>query len=247
MITAVAALFLAAAPVTSREADISVLSAGAVEPGLRAFAQLVTREMGHNLTIQVNTAPQIVERLTRGEVYDILISPAPVLDQAAKDGKVATDTRVPVGRVGAGIVVRADAPIPDVGSVEALENALRSADSVVYNTASTGLYLDWLFARLGILDDVKPKSTRYADGASVMKHVSSGRGNEIGFGAITEIRMHESAGLRYVGPLPADAQNYTSYEAAMMMGATAQDSARAVLRLLATPAGRAALRSGGVE
>lgn len=243
----VATLFLAAVSAAGQGAEVAVLSAGAVEPGLRAFAELARRETGHDLKIQFNTGPQIADRLGRGEVYDILISPAGVIGQAAKDGRIATDTMTPVGRVGAGIVVRAAQPLPDVGTVEAFTTALLSADSVVYNTASTGLYLDTLFAKLGILDTLKRKSTRYADGASVLKHVTDGTGNEIGFGAITEIRMHESQGLRFAGPLPADVQNYTTYQAAMMAGATARDPARAVLRLLATPAGRAALMSGGVE
>lgn len=243
----VVAVLLTAVPAAALGAEVTVLSAGAVEPGLRAFAELVKRETGHDLEIQVNTGPQIGERLARGEVYDILISPTAVIGQAAKDGKVATDTMVPVGRVGAGIVVRAAAPLPDVGTVEAFTRTLLSADSVVYNTASTGIYLDNLFAKIGILDELKPKATRYADGASVMKHVINGEGREIGFGAITEIKMYESQGLRYVGPLPADMQNYTQYEAVMMASATAQDAARGVLRLLATPAGRAALVSGGVE
>ena len=50
-----------------------------------------------------------------------------------------------------------------------------------------------------------------------------------------------------VGPLPAEVQNYTSYEAAVMNGATAADAARAVLKLLATPAGKAAFVAAGVE
>ncbi len=247
MTAIVVAVLLTVAPTVALGAEVTVLSAGAVESGLRAFAQLVKRETGHDLTIQFDTGPQIAERLARGEVYDILISPAAMIGQAAKDHKVATDTLVPIGRVGAGVVVRAAAPLPDIGTVEALKRALLSADSVVYNTASTGIYLDNLFAKIGILDEVKRKATRYADGASVMKHIINGDRNEIGFGAITEIRMYESQGLRYVGPLPADVQNYTSYEAALMTSATAQDAARAVLRLLATPAGRAALVSGGVE
>jgi molybdate transport system substrate-binding protein len=118
---------------------------------------------------------------------------------------------------------------------------------VVYNSASTGLYLDKLFANWGILDQLKPKSTRYPDGASVMEHVIKGSGNQIGFGAITEIKMYVPKGLQLVGPLPADVQNYTSYEAAMMSGATAADATRAVLKLLATPAGKAAFVAAGVE
>jgi len=228
-------------------AEIKVLSAGAVEPGLHAFAQIVKRETGHDLKIQFNTAPQIAKRLAAGEVYDILISPPAAIEQAVKDGKVVADSRVPVGRVGGGIIVRTAAAAPNVASVDAFKRALLDADSVVYNTASTGLYLDKLFANMGILEQIKPKSTRYADGASVMEHIIKGKGNEIGFGAITEIKMYESKGLKLVGPLPAEVQNYTSYEAALMSGATAADAAKAVLRQLATPAGKAAFVSAGVE
>ena len=232
---------------TAQAAEIRVLSAGAVEPGLHAFAALVKRETGHELKIQFNTAPQIAKRLAANEVYDILVSPPAVVEQSAKDGKVAADTRVPVGRVGAGIIARTGATPPNVGSVDALKQAILAADTLVYNSASTGIYLDKLFAGWGILEQLKPKSTRYADGASVMEHVIKGSGNQIGFGAITEIKMYVPKGLQLVGPLPAEVQNYTSYEAVVMNGATAGDASRAVLKLLATPAGKAAFVAAGVE
>ena len=231
----------------SLAAEIKVLSAGAVEPGLHAFAEQVKRDMGHDLKIQFNTAPQIAKRLAAGEIYDILISPPAAIEQAIKDGKVIAETRVPVGRVGGGIIVRSSAIAPNVATVDALKQALLGADSVVYNTASTGLYLDRLFGKLGILDQLKPKTTRYPNGASVMEHVIKGRGNEIGFGPITEIKLYESKGLKLVGPLPAEAQNYTSYEAAAMTGAASLEAARAVLRHLATPAGKAIFAAKGVE
>jgi len=243
----IAALVMALLGGMSYAADIRVLSAGAVEPGLHAFAKLAKQETGHDLKIQFNTAPQIAKRLAAGEVYDILISPPAAITAAAKDGKVLAETRAPVGRVGAGIIVRSAGAAPNVSSVDALKQALLAADSIVYNTASTGLYLDKLFAKMGVLDELKPKTTRYPDGASVMEHVIKGKGNEIGFGAITEIKMYEPKGLKLVGPLPADVQNYTSYEAVVMNGAPAADAARAVLKLLASPAGKAAFVSGGVE
>ncbi len=242
-----AMLITSAVPAPSLAAEIKVLSAGAVEPGLHAFAQQVKRELGHDVKIQFNTAPQIAKRLAAGEVYDILISPPAVIEQATKDGKVAADTRVPVGRVGAGIIVRDGAAVPNIATVDALKQALLSADSVVYNTASTGLYLDKLFEKFGILEQLKPKTTRYADGASVMEHVIKGKGNEVGFGAITEIRLYEPKGLKLVGPLPAEVQNYTSYEAALMTGAAAAEAARAVLRQLARPDSKVVFSKAGVE
>ena len=80
-----------------------------------------------------------------------------------------------------------------------------------------------------------------------MEHVIRGKGAEIGFGAMTEIRLYESKGLTMIGPLPPDAQNFTAYEAAVMTGAKNAEAARDVLRLIATPAGKAAFVSGGVE
>ena len=233
----------------SRAADIKVLSAGAVEPAIEAFAHQLKRDTGHDLKILFNTAPQIAKRLAAGEVYDILISPPAVVDQALKDGKVVAEGRVRVGRVGGGIHVRSSAPVPNIATAEALKQAVLAADSVVYNTASTGLYLDKLFASMGILEQIKPKSTRYANGASVLEHVIKGKGNEIGFGAITEIKLYEGKGLKYVGPLPAEVQNYTSYDAAMMTGGTAatEDLAREVLKHMATPASKAIFVKAGVE
>ena len=248
MLKTLACLLLSLAVVSAAAAaEVRVLSAGAVEPGLAAFAQLVKRETGHELKVQYNTAPRIAQRLAAGEVYDILISPPAAIAQAAQDGTVDAATRTAVGRVGAGVVVRAGAPAPDVASVDALRAAVLAADSLVYNTASTGLYLDRLFASMGIADAIKGKTTRYPDGAAVMEHVSRGKGSEIGFGAITEIRMVEPKGLRLVGPLPAAVQNYTSYDAVAMTGAADPAAARAVLALLGTPAGRAAFAAGGVE
>jgi len=226
--------------------EVTVLSAGAVEPGLRGFADLVRRQTGDELAIQFNTAPRIAQRLAAGERFDVLISPPAVIAKAAQDGKVDAAARTAVGKVGVGVVVRGDAPVPAIGSVEALKASLLAADSVVYNQASTGLYLEKLFAELGIADALKAKTTRYPDGAAVMEHVLRGRGNEIGFGAITEIRMVEPKGLRLVGPLPASVQNYTSYEAVLMTG-SASLPAKAALAMMATPAGRAAFLAGGVE
>lgn len=232
---------------TSFAAEIRILSAGAVEPGLQAFAQVVKRETGHDLKIQFNTTPQIAQRLASGEAYDIVIAPPDAIAKAAKDGKVVADTRIAVGRVGAGVVVRNGASAPDIASVDALKRTLLAADSVVYNTASSGIYLDKLFEKMGILEQLKPKTARYPDGASVMEHVIKGKGIEIGFGAITEIKAYEPKGVKLVGPLPADVQNYTSYEAAMMTGATSPEAVKAVLNQMATPAGKAAFAAGGVE
>jgi ABC-type molybdate transport system substrate-binding protein len=55
-------------------ADIKVLSAGAVEPGLHKAVEQFKRATGHDVAIQFNTAPQIAQRMQDGYVADVLIA-----------------------------------------------------------------------------------------------------------------------------------------------------------------------------
>ncbi|PWT85448.1 MAG: hypothetical protein C5B56_14060 [Proteobacteria bacterium] len=232
---------------TAMAAEIRIFSAGAVEPGLVRAVEQFQRTSGHMVTVQFNTAPQLAKRLADGETADILIAPPAALDEQIKSGKVSAEGRQMLGRVGAGVVVRTSAPSPDVSTSEALKRTVLAADSIVYNTASTGLYLDKLFERWGVLEQIKGKTTRYPNGEKVMEHIIHGSGNQIGFGAVTEIKLFEPKGLKLVGPLPADVQNYTSYGAALMTKAASVDAAKAFLAFLATPAAKQLFVAAGIE
>src|ERR1700692_1673805 len=212
------ACLVAAFSASAIAAEIKVLSAGAVEPGLRRAAEADQRGTGNTISIQFNTAPALVKKLADGVVADILIAPPGVLDAQAKDGRIIADGRTVLGRGGAGIVVRAGAALP-----------------VVYNTASSGLYIEKMLERIGVADQIKAKTQRYPTGEAVMMHIIGGKGNEIGFGATTEIKQFEPKGAKLVGPLPAELQNYTTYGTAMLANAPTKDAAKAFLAYLATP------------
>ena len=227
-------------------AEITVLSGGAIEPGLHAAAKFFESQSGHHVKITFNTTPQIQRRITGGETFDIVIAPPAVIDGLAKEGKVA-DERAPVGRVGVGVAVRPGAPTPDISTVEALKASITDADSLVFNRASTGIYFENLLKKWGIYDQVESKTVRFADGASVMEHALNGKGKEIAFGAITEILLFKEKGLRYVGPVPAAVQNYTSYTAAPMTQGANADVARAFAHFLGSAAGKQLFVAAGIE
>jgi molybdate transport system substrate-binding protein len=242
---------LALAPMGSgqtRAATIEILSAGAVEPGLLPAAEAFRRQTGHEVKVRFATAPALRQRLgNAGETVDVAIAPPAVLDEGAKAGRVDSTARVVVGKVGVGVAVRDGAPQPDVRTVEALKRAVLGADSVVYNRASTGLYLETLFQRLGLTDQIAGKSTRYPDGASVMEHLVKGSTREIGFGAITEILLFRDKGLKLAGPLPPEVQNYTTYAASAVAGSANAQAARSFVQFLGSPAGRAIFTAHGIE
>ena len=228
-------------------AEVSVLSAGAVEPGLVAASDLFREKTGHDVKIRFATAPAIRQRVGAGDIADVVLAPPAVVDELARAGKLDAQRRVTVGRVGVGVAVRDGAPVPDVSSSDALKRAVVDAESLVYNQASTGTYVEGLLQRLAIADEVKARTTRYPDGDAVMGHLIEGSGKEIGFGAITEIMLYKDKGLRLVGPLPGDLQNYTTYAAAPMTGAANPDGAKAFLDFLGGSEAKGEFSSKGIE
>ncbi|MDO9706837.1 substrate-binding domain-containing protein [Paracraurococcus lichenis] len=230
------ALALAARPALA--AEIRVLSAGAVEPGLEAAVAGFRAATGQAVRIAYATAPRLRERILAGEAPDLLVAPAALLEDLAPR---LAGPAVPIGRVGVGIAVRPNAPAPAIRDEASLREAVRQADAVVFNRASTGLYMERLFERLGLAAEVAPKAKRYATGAEVMEHLLHGTGREIGFGAITEIRLVPA--LHFLGPLPPGLQNTTAYGAAALPGSGGAD----LLRWLGGPEARRAFDAAGVE
>lgn len=240
---AVAGLVLAP---TASAAEITVLSAGAIEPGLKAALAAYQKEIGDTVRVSFATAPQILKRLGGSETWDVLIAPPSAIEEFAKAGRVDAE-RVSLGRVGMGVAVRPGAALPDISTAEALKRSVLDAESLVFNRASTGLYFEGVLRKMGIDAEVEGKSTRYPDGASVMEHVLKGKGRELGFGPITEILLQREKGLRLVGPFPPEVQNYTSYTATVMSGTPHTGSARTLVHYLGSPAGKAIFVAAGVE
>ena len=227
-------------------AEIKVLSAGAIEPGMRPAVAAFEKGSGHQIKLMFNTAPQLRKRIADGEAWDVVLAPPAAIDEFSRAGKAEAGA-VNVGRVGLGVAVRPGAPLPDVTSVEGLKTAITQADSLVFNRASTGLYLEAWLKQQGLYDQVQARSTRYPDGASVLEHVLKGQGTEIGFGAITEILQYRDKGLRFVGPLPAAMQNYTAYSATVMTGTAQSAAARAFVAFLGSASGQAIFKAAGIE
>ena len=138
--------------------DVSVLSAGAVEPGLRAALALYEKKTA----VTFNTAPQIRERVEKkGEKFDVVIVPPAVMDAFAEAGRVEPD-RVPARarwpgdrgaprRAGAGYFQR-----------RGLKRALLDAESVVFNRATGGQYIESMLRKIGVYEQIEKKTTRYA-------------------------------------------------------------------------------------
>jgi molybdate transport system substrate-binding protein len=192
---------------------INVLSGAAVEPALISAAAIFRERTGTGVKITFATTPEIRRRVGAGEIPDVVIAPPAALDELARSATVDATERVSLGRVGIGVVVRDGAPKPDVSTTDALERAVLDADSVIYNRASSGLYVEGLLQRLGLAERIRAKTTRYI-GTDMIEPLINGKGKEIGFMPLVQILNFRGRGLQLVGSLPAEIQNYTTYAAA---------------------------------
>jgi molybdate transport system substrate-binding protein len=221
---------------------VRVLSAGAMEPGLEAALARFRATGGAPVSIAYATAPQIRERLAAGETFDLLIAPVGLINELATAGRLAGE-RATLGRVGIGLAVREGAPVPEIQDLAGFRRAVEEAERVVFNRASTGLHLDRLFERLGMTAMVTAKAVRTVTGAEVIRHLVGGQGREIGLAPISEILMAPE--VRFVGPLPAEAQNFTAYAAALLPGGP--PGAAALFAHLSGTEARAAFATAGIE
>ena len=226
--------------------ELTILSAGAVKPGLVKVIDAFQHAAGAKVQVSFATAPAILERIGKDETVDVVIAPPGVIEKLAESGHCAPNDGIILGRIGAGVFVRSGEPLPRVATVEDFTQSLLGAQSVVYNQASTGTYLEKLFARLGIGAAIESKATRYPDFAAVLDHVSKGAGKEIGLGATTVIIENEKRGVRFAGPLPAEIQNYTTYVAAIIGKGDAKEVAKAFIRYVSSDAARSILAAVGI-
>lgn len=202
-------------------AEIDLLSAGAVEPGLRAAVAKFESTTGHKINITFQSAPRLKARLDAQQFADVVVGPPSTMAEQLAAEKLVPNTQRVIGRVGIGMAVKGVNLSPDIASVASFEKALREAKTVVYNNASTGVHLHKEFERLGWLSWITPKAVRPGSGSEVADRLLKGEGVEVGFAAITEMNLYKDKGLKYVGPAPGNFQNLTDY--AVVLNAKAKD------------------------
>ena len=128
------ALIAASLASTATAADIAVLSAGAIEPGIKAAAAAFEKQTGHSVKITFNTAPELRKRMEVNPAFDVVIAPPAVIADFAASAKL-TMARANVGRVSMGVAVRDGAPVPDISSADAVKKSVLAAESLVFSTA----------------------------------------------------------------------------------------------------------------
>src|SRR5882757_7946497 len=158
---AAAAFMLGLALVVSpmvEAAELRVLAGGSMTGPLNELAPQFERASGHKLTIHFDSTPNLI-KLATSAPFDLGVVPVDVFKNAEAKARFAAGPTTDIARVGYGVIVRAGAPKPDVGTPDALKKMLLDAKSVTFLPASAaGAYVSSVFERLGITEAMKAKT-----------------------------------------------------------------------------------------
>ena len=236
--TAMVFVLTLASSVAAHAQEIRVMTSGGLAAPYVELVPAIERSTSQKIvTLATSTGirqDSIPNRVRRKEPVDVIMLPDASLNDLIKEGLVVAESRVPIGRSGIGMAVRAGAPKPDISSVEGLRRALLQAKSVAYSAQVSGLYLaNELFPKLGIADQLKPKSI-LVELERVGAVVARGDA-EIGFQQTSELLPIK--GIEYVGPLPAEVQRITLFSAGVASGSKNPAGARALIAFLKSPEG----------
>jgi molybdate transport system substrate-binding protein len=233
----------AAQPGAAQAADVTVMMSAAFKEAYdRLVPQFENVSRHRVVTIQAPTV-DMMARLKGGETVDLVIMAAPAIDALIKDGKIVAGSNVNVARSGIGVAVRKGAPKPDIGSAQALKNALLAASSIAYSTGPSGVYLARLFERIGIGDQLKSK-IKQIKGEPVGAVVARGDA-EIGFQQVSELLP--VPGIEFLGPLPEEIQEVTVFAAGLHVGAKEPDGAKALVKFLTAPDAAPVIKKTGMQ
>lgn len=238
----VALLLLLLGALPARAETLVVLTTGAYRGVLADLAPQVEAATGHRLEIRNDTAGVVAGRIRNNEVFDlVVISPAAAETLGARVGPIT-----PLARVGVGVAVRAGAPMPDIGTPEAVRAAVLAARAPAWidpaSGGTSGIYLSRLFEQWGIAASLAPKAV-LVQGGLVADKLAAGVA-DLGFQQISEL-MH-GEGVTVVGLLPPSIQLWTVYAGTVPANSPHPAAAASVMAWLAGPQAAAALAGHGM-
>ncbi len=191
-----------------------------------------TFESRSGLSVRVESVGGVdaAKRVRAGETFDVVVLASNVIDALIAEGHL-TGERIDLVTSAIGIGVRAGSVHPDIGSADAVQQAVLAAGRIGYSTGPSGTYLAKLFEQWGIGDVVKDKTVVAPPGVPVTSLVARGD-VDLGFQQLSELA---GDGVDVVGSLPDEIQSLTTFSGGLARTSSQPAAAQALLDFMTTP------------
>jgi len=230
--------------VSRKVADIAGISSMATREVLAELARAYGARSGLFVAFKAVGGVDALRRVQAGEPVDVVVLARDAIDKLLAAGSLVDDSVVDLVRSGVAVAVRAGAPRPDIGSEDAVRQAVLAARTIGTSTGPSGAALGKLFERWGLAEVLRPRIVTPPPGVAVGGLVARGE-VELGFQQLSE--MARLGGIDVLGPLPPEIQIVTTFSAAVTAASRRPDPARALLSFMTSPAAADAKRFYGMD
>jgi len=231
-------------PAAASVDTIRVMTSNSTRGVLEALAPAFERASGHALCFQYDSAKAMMARIEAGATADVVVLGTGAINELEALGRLVPGSRRLFARSRVGVAVRTGAPRPDISTVEAFKRTLLEAKSVAHTVhGASGMYVPVLLERLGIADQIRPKTVT-RPGGYIGVVVASGEA-EIAVQQICELLA--VPGIDLVGPLPDEIQKVFETSAGIFTDAADPAVSVAFLEFCAAPAHAPLFKAKGLE
>ena len=229
-------------------AEVKVYSTIGVKSALEELVPQFENATGNKVAVSWGLISSFTKKAQDGDVPDVLIVSHASIDNLIKDGKIAAGSSATLGTSVFAIGVKKGAPKPDISTPEALKKALLSARAVGYTNpaagGASGVYFAKVLERLGIADEIKPKSKFPPPAGFVGALLVNG---DVDLAVQSKPELTTTKGVEVVGPLPGDLGRTTVFAAGVGAHASNAAASGALVKFLTSPEGQAVFKAKGFD
>ena len=222
---------------------LKLLSSMAVREVLAELVRDFTAQTGQPVVAAAAGGVEVAKRIQGGEAADVVVLSDTAIDKLIAAAQLRPG-RLDLVKSGVAIAVRSGAQQPDISTEMAVKAAVTDATSLSYSTGPSGVYLEKLFERWGILETLRPRIVVPPPGIPVGSLVADGRA-ALGFQQLSELL--NVAGINVLGPLPAAIQTITTFAAGISVRCEQPQRAARLLDFLCRPAATGVKQRYGME
>ncbi len=225
--------------------ELKGISSMATKQVLAALSKAYLAKTGITVNIESVGGVDAAKRVATGEAFDIVLLGSDAVEKLIAAGHVQQGSRVDWVKSPISIAVRSGAAAPNIASAVAVKDAVMQAHTISYSTGPSGVYLNQLFERWGMTEQLKTKLVQPPPGTSVGSLIASGK-VDLGFQQLSE--MLGVAGIHILGNLPNEIAYITTFSSGIPsnLGAAQSQTVRGFQAFLASPEAETIKREQGM-
>jgi molybdate transport system substrate-binding protein len=237
---------LCLAPTSAAQSSpVHLLVSNGLKASMEDLQKTCAAAVGHPLEIRYNSTSSVKKSIEAGDRFDVTMITTEAIEDLVKQGKLAGDSKVSIGRSELGIGIKSGVPKPDIKTVNGLKKALLEVKSITYpqDGASRG-YIEKMFERLGIAAEVKSKIILAPGSGPATQSVADGKA---GFVITLFSEILPIKGVDILGALPGEFQSDIKFSAASSAAASDKQSAKAVIACVTGSKATPVLKAKGID